>query len=96
MTFFGFWLAEQVFGIDPLDGTEIPICGVGGNDKGYLHDRGFTISVAGHDFGARICFMESLAPGINLLGREGLFDNFRVIFNENKRVLELRPFDKEI
>lgn len=95
LTFFGFWLAEQVFGIDPLEGTEIPICGVGGNDKGYLHDRGFKITLAGHSFVARICFMETLQPGIGLLGREGLFDHFKISFNEKKRIVELKSYEQK-
>ena len=91
LPFFGFQVARDIFEIDPLSGQEIPIGGIGGNDKGYLHD-GFQIIVAGHSFPARICFVESLPPGLQLLGREGLFDNFRVVFNEEKKQVELRPY----
>ena len=95
MPFFSYYLAEELFHIDPEDGTKIPVLGVGGGDHGFIHKDMFEIIVGGFAVPTRICFMSTLLPGFVLLGREGLFDYFKVSFNDRKRILELKPYKAE-
>ena len=56
------------------DGSYIPI---------YLHD--LTLRLGGFELKAPIGFSERLGVGFNILGRNGIFDQFQVCFNDHTR-----------
>lgn len=69
-------------------GEEIYLTGVGGRIKGYLHN--LKIKVAGKEFISPIIFSYEYTVSLNLLGREGFFKNFLVVFDEKSGKVELR------
>jgi predicted aspartyl protease len=58
------------------DGSFIPV---------YLHE--FEIQVGMDRFIAPVGFSEKLGVGFNLLGREGIFERFKICFQESQRIL---------
>jgi predicted aspartyl protease len=58
------------------DGSFIPV---------YLHD--LQVQVGSEQFTAKVGFSEKLGVGFNLLGRTGIFDRFKICFQENQRIL---------
>ena len=58
------------------DGSFIPI---------YLHD--IEVQVGADRFVAKIAFSDKLGVTFNLLGRMGIFDRFKVCFNDRQGVL---------
>jgi hypothetical protein len=58
------------------DGSFIPV---------YLHD--LEIQVGTERFSAQVGFSEKLGVGFNLLGRIGVFDAFRICFDESQGIL---------
>lgn len=79
-------VAESL-GINVEKGKEIYLGGVGGRIKGYLHR--LKIEVAGKRFICPIVFSRDYLVSLNLLGREGFFKRFRIIFEEKKNYLKL-------
>lgn len=69
------------------DGKEIYLGGVGGRIKGYVHE--LEIEVAGKRFLCPIVFSYEYLVSFNLLGREAVFNQFRIIFEEKKNLLKL-------
>lgn len=74
-------------GIDIQSGKEIYLGGVGGRIKGYIHK--VEMETAGKKFLCPIVFSHEYLVSFNLLGREGVFKRFRVIFEEKKNQLKL-------
>jgi len=58
------------------DGSFIPV---------YLHD--LQIQIGAEQFTATVGFSEKLGVGFNLLGRTGIFDRFKICFQESQRIL---------
>jgi hypothetical protein len=79
-------IAEQL-GVVIEEGTETYLGGVGGRIKGYIHK--LDIEIAGKKFLFPVVFSHEYLVSFNLLGREAVFKQFRIIFEENKRFLEL-------
>lgn len=72
----------------PIDkGKQIFLGGIGGRIKGYLHELDFKI--AGKSILAPIVFSYEYNVSFNLLGREGIFRNFKIIFDEKKYAISL-------
>lgn len=69
------------------DGKELDLHGVGGWIKGYLHK--LDVEVAGKKFKCPIIFSYEYTVSLNLLGREGFFKKFVVIFDEKRREVRL-------
>jgi hypothetical protein len=80
-------IADQL-GIKIEKGKEVYLSGVGGRIKGYLHE--LKIEAAGRKFISPIIFSYEYTVSLNLLGREGFFKNFVIVFDERKKKLELR------
>lgn len=80
-------VADQL-GIKIEKGGEIYLSGIGGRIKGYLHK--LEVKVAGRKFFCPIIFSYEYTVSLNLLGREGFFKNFVIVFEESKKRLELR------
>lgn len=79
-------VAEQL-NIIIENGQEIYLGGVGGRIKGYIHK--LEIEIAGRKFLCPIVFSREYLVSFNLLGREAVFKQFRIIFEENKNFLAL-------
>lgn len=74
-------------GIDIERGDEIYLGGVGGHIRGYLHE--VKVEIAGRTFVCPIVFSREYAVSFNLLGRQGFFEKFDVLFEERKGRLQL-------
>jgi len=62
------------------DGSFIPV---------YLHD--LELQVRAEQFLAKVGFSEKLGIGFNLLGRAGIFERFRICFQEKQGILTFEP-----
>jgi len=62
------------------DGSFIPV---------YLHE--LEVQIGAERFIARVGFSEKLGVGFNLLGRAGIFERFKICFQESQRVLTFEP-----
>lgn len=62
------------------DGSFIPV---------YLHD--LEVQLGTERVTAKVGFSERLGIGFNLLGRTGIFDQFRICFDEDRSVLTFEP-----
>ena len=74
-------------GLDLENGKEIYLGGVGGHIKGYIHK--LKIEIGGRKFLCPIVFSREYLVSFNLLGREAVFKQFRIIFEEKKSLLKL-------
>lgn len=61
--------------------------GVGGRIKGYVHE--LELDIAGKLLDAPVVFSYEYNVSLNLLGRAGIFKNFRILFNEKNLSVEL-------
>ena len=80
-------VAEEL-GLGVEKGGEIYLTGVGGRIKGYLHN--LKVEVAGKQFVCPIVFSYEFTVSLNLLGREKVFPNFVIVFDEKKKKVELK------
>ena len=62
------------------DGSFIPV---------YLHD--LEVQVGTERFTAKVGFSDKLGVGFNLLGRAGIFERFKICFQESQRVITFEP-----
>lgn len=58
------------------DGSFIPV---------YLHE--LEVQIGAERFTAKVGFSEKLGVGFNLLGREGIFERFKICFQESQRIM---------
>jgi len=58
------------------DGSFIPV---------YLHE--LQIQIGTEQLTAKVGFSEKLGVGFNLLGRAGIFERFKICFQESQRIL---------
>ena len=79
-------LAEQL-GITIENGNETFLGGVGGRIRGYIHK--LKIEIAGRRFLCPVVFSREYTVSFNLLGREAVFEKFKIIFEEKKKILKL-------
>ena len=74
-------------GLKIESGKEIYLGGVGGRIKGYIHK--LDIEIADKKFPCPVVFSREYLVSFNLLGREAVFKQFRIIFEEKKNRLKL-------
>ena len=79
-------VAEQLH-ISIEHGREIYLGGVGGRIKGYVHT--LEVEIAGKKFLCPVVFSREYTVSFNLLGRDAVFKQFRIIFEEKKNLLTL-------
>ena len=79
-------VAEHL-GVVVEEGKEIYLGGVGGRIKGYIHK--LELEIAGNKFLCPIVFSHEYLVSFNLLGRAEFFKRYRIIFEENKKILKL-------
>jgi hypothetical protein len=73
--------------IEIEDGEEILLQGLGGRIVGYIHQ--VKLGVDGEEFYCSIVFSREITVGLNILGREGFFENFQITFNEKDKEVML-------
>lgn len=61
--------------------------GVGGRIKGYLHQ--LQLDIAGKLLKVPIVFSYEYTVSVNLLGRSGVFENFKILFDEKNLLVKL-------
>ena len=66
--------------IDIVKGKEIYLGGVGGRIKGYIHN--LTLEIGNQAVKAPVVFSHEYNVSFNLLGRQGVFEHFKIIFDE--------------
>jgi hypothetical protein len=69
------------------NGEKIYPAGIGGHICAYLNDIG--IRIGDTEFDTKVLFSDELVVRFNLLGRVGLFEQFKIYFDERKRYVEL-------
>ncbi len=72
-------------GIDTKSGKRIVLGGVGGKIDGYINN--LELEIAGKKLHAPVVFSENYQVSFNLLGREGIFENFKITFDEKNLVV---------
>lgn len=72
-------IAESL-GIKIEKGQEVFMNGVGGRIKGYTHK--LTLEIADKTIIAPIIFSYEYLVSFNLIGRDGIFENFKITFDE--------------
>jgi Aspartyl protease len=81
-------LAELI-GIDVRKGEKVLFAGVTGSPRiAYMHD--VEIEVGGHVFKAHVSFATLPPYSYGIVGQRGFFDHFKVIFDYQKKQVELR------
>lgn len=68
-------------------GKEIYLGGIGGRIKGYLHE--IDLEIAHKKFLAPVVFSYEYSVSFNLLGRERVFKNFKISFEEKDYLVRL-------
>lgn len=76
---FDYRTGEQIY-LQVGDGSFIPV---------YLHD--LELQVGPVQLLAKVGFSEKLGIGFNLLGRAGIFERFRICFQERQGILTFEP-----
>jgi len=80
------WIAEAL-GLRLEEGEkEYVIVGDGSQIPVYSHL--IRIQLAGKEFEAKIGFSRRLGIGFNLLGRDSIFDRFKICFNDKEATVE--------
>ncbi len=79
-------VAEQLE-IEIESGKEIYLGGVGGRIKGYIHE--LNLEIVGKKLFCPVVFSREYLVSFNLLGREAVFNQFKIIFEEKKKLLKL-------
>jgi len=77
----------DILGIKIEKGEKIDLGGVGGKITGYLHR--LYIIIANKKLFIPVVFSEEYEVSFNLLGRQILFENFKICFEEAKKTVVL-------
>lgn len=73
--------------IDVEKGEKFYPVGISGKILTYVH--GVTIKIGDCEIKTEVAFTDELAVKINLLGRENIFENFSVLFNDKLKKIVL-------
>lgn len=78
----------KVLGLKIETGKPTYLGGVGGRIKGYIHQ--LEIDIAGKSLKAPVVFSYEYNVSLNLLGRDGIFKNFKILFDEKNLMIEFK------
>jgi predicted aspartyl protease len=73
--------------IDIEKGEKFYPTGIGGKILTYIHE--VNLKIGDHEIKTKVAFTDELAVRINLLGRENVFENFSVLFNDKLKKIVL-------
>lgn len=76
-------------GLDIDSGEKHIFQGASAKLIGYIHK--VKLVMAGKEFECKIAFSDELSTSFNLLGRETVFNNFKVCFDEAEKSMEFIP-----
>lgn len=79
----------EILGIKIENGKKEYMGGVGGRIKGYIHEIEFEI--IGEKIKAPVVFSREFLVSYNLLGREGVFPHFKILFDEEDLKVGIEP-----
>jgi len=79
----------RLINIDIESGEKRIFQGASAKLIGYIHNVKLTLT--DKEFDCKIAFSDELSTSFNLLGRETVFDNFKVCFDEAERIVEFIP-----
>ena len=68
-------------------GRRIYLEGIGGRILGYLHR--LPVQIAGKRFVGKVVFSREFRVSMNIMGRDNLFEPFRITFDEKTRGVEI-------
>ena len=77
----------EALGVKIEKGEKTILGGVGGRIVGYTHK--LRVRIANKDFLCPVVFSREYLVSFNLLGREAVFKQFKIIFEEKKNRLKL-------
>lgn len=69
-------------------GKPVYLGGVGGRIRGYIHN--LKLKIAGKTLIAPVIFSYEYTVSLNLLGRAGVFQNFKITFDEKNLVVKVQ------
>ena len=78
----------QELNVPILKGKEIFLGGVGGRIKGYLHN--LDVKIGQRKLIVPVVFSYEYLVSFNLLGREGVFQQFKILFDEKNLLVSLQ------
>ena len=79
----------RLIGFDIEVGEKRIFQGASAKLAGYIHKA--KVMIAGKEIECKIAFSDELSTSFNLIGRETVFDNFIITFNEKYRELSIEP-----
>ena len=79
----------RIIGLDIEAGEKRIFQGASAKLAGYVHS--IKMIIAGKDVECKVAFSDELSTSFNLIGRENVFDNFLITFNEKHRELSIEP-----
>ena len=79
----------RVIGLDIETGEKRIFQGASAKLAGYIHNT--QMIIAGKEIDCKVAFSDELSTSFNLIGRESVFDNFLIIFNEKHREFSIEP-----
>ncbi|MHC1569084.1 MAG: pepsin/retropepsin-like aspartic protease family protein [Candidatus Syntropharchaeia archaeon] len=77
--------------LDYRKGNKIYPAGVGGHICAYLNE--IFLSIQNIDIRCEVLFSDEFTVKFNLLGRAGIFDRFRICFDDREKKLYMFPKD---
>ena len=80
----------RALGIEIENGEPYKPKGIGGSITAYIHK--VALKIDNEEIMIRVAFTDELLVPINLLGREGLFEAFSVLFNDMDKSVTLEKF----
>jgi len=81
----------EALGLNVEDGEEVEIMGITGNKMtAYFHKIHFTIG--GWEYNENFGFSYKLGTDLGIWGRDILFNKYKVIFDQKKKIVELKDY----
>lgn len=77
----------QRLGLPINKGKEIFLGGIGGRIRGYIHE--VKVILTNQNLIIPVVFSYEYSVSFNLLGREGVFKNFKIVFEEKDYLVKL-------
>jgi predicted aspartyl protease len=77
----------EYLGLDYRKGNKIYPAGVGGHICAYINE--ILISISNIEIRCKVLFSDEFSVKFNLLGRAGIFDRFKICFDDQEKKLYL-------
>ncbi len=77
----------QALGLNIESGESYNPKGIGGSIRAYLHN--VILKIGDVEIDVKVGFTDQLSVPINLLGRDGFFETFLILFNDKEKSVSL-------